>query len=124
EGEVEVGKTIAVIGQQGEEVADEATDTSATQSAEKPAEAPARPPERKRGRAASTEDEPDMAPRAAESRAGGRIKASPLARRPARERGVELTEIQGTGPDGRIVAEDVERAAAVPSAAAPPAAAP
>ena len=42
----------------------------------------------------------------------GRIKASPLARRIARERGIELSGIHGTGPDGRIVAEDVERAEA------------
>src|SRR5437667_9242667 len=123
EGEVEVGKTIAVIGQQGEEVADEVPEAGAPQSAEKSAEAPARTPERKRGRAASAEQEPDMASRVAESRDGGRIKASPLARRIARERGVELAAIQGTGPDGRIVAEDVERAAAAPPAAARPAAA-
>ena len=42
---------------------------------------------------------------------GGRIKASPLARRIARERGIDLARSSGTGPDGRIVAEDVERAA-------------
>jgi pyruvate dehydrogenase E2 component (dihydrolipoamide acetyltransferase) len=53
----------------------------------------------------------------------GRIKASPLARRIARERGIELSGLRGTGPDGRIVAEDVERAQAQP-AAAPVAAAP
>jgi len=100
-----------------------APDADAAQSAEKPAEAPARAAERKRGRAASTEDEPDMASRVAESRDGGRIKASPLARRIARERGVELARIQGTGPDGRIVAEDVERAAAAPPVVALPAAA-
>ena len=39
------------------------------------------------------------------------MKASPLARRIARERGVDLASIQGTGPEGRILAEDVERAA-------------
>jgi len=50
----------------------------------------------------------------------GRIKASPLARRIARERGIELAGIQGTGPDGRIVAEDVERGAASPAASAEP----
>jgi pyruvate dehydrogenase E2 component (dihydrolipoamide acetyltransferase) len=116
EGEVEVGKTIAVIGKEGEEVPEEAPP-----AAEKPAPEPARP--------APKEDEPDMASRVAESRDGGRIKASPLARRIARERGVELAQIQGTGPDGRIVAEDVERAAAAPAAPAPapapaPAAAP
>jgi pyruvate dehydrogenase E2 component (dihydrolipoamide acetyltransferase) len=43
--------------------------------------------------------------------AGGRIKASPLARRIARERGIDLAAVTGTGPEGRIVAEDVERAA-------------
>jgi pyruvate dehydrogenase E2 component (dihydrolipoamide acetyltransferase) len=47
----------------------------------------------------------------------GRTKASPLARRMARERGIELSGIRGTGPDGRIVAEDIERA----EAGAPPA---
>jgi pyruvate dehydrogenase E2 component (dihydrolipoamide acetyltransferase) len=47
---------------------------------------------------------------------GGRIKASPLARRIARERGIELSQLRGTGPEGRIVAEDVERAEAAPAA--------
>ena len=49
----------------------------------------------------------------------GRIKASPLARRIARERGIDLAALSGTGPDGRIVAEDVERAQAGPAAAPP-----
>ena len=109
EGEVEVGKTIAVIGKEGEEVPAE----EAAPAAEKPKPAP------EPDRPAPKEDEPDMASRVAESRDGGRIKASPLARRIARERGVELAQIQGTGPDGRIVAEDVERAAAAPAPAAP-----
>jgi pyruvate dehydrogenase E2 component (dihydrolipoamide acetyltransferase) len=56
---------------------------------------------------------------------GGRIKASPLARRIARERGIDLAALAGTGPEGRIVAEDVERAAVAPAAArAAPAASP
>ena len=41
---------------------------------------------------------------------GARVKASPLARRIARERGLDLAALTGTGPDGRIVAEDVESA--------------
>jgi pyruvate dehydrogenase E2 component (dihydrolipoamide acetyltransferase) len=40
------------------------------------------------------------------------VKASPLARRIARERGIDLGTVAGTGPEGRVVAEDVERAAA------------
>jgi pyruvate dehydrogenase E2 component (dihydrolipoamide acetyltransferase) len=50
------------------------------------------------------------------------VKASPLARRIARERGIDLAGVRGTGPEGRIVAEDVERAQATGPAA--PAAAP
>src|SRR5262249_56336230 len=61
--------------------------------------------------------------RPVEDRADARVKASPLARRMARERGIDLTRLSGTGPDGRIVAEDVETAAAgapAAQAAAPP----
>jgi pyruvate dehydrogenase E2 component (dihydrolipoamide acetyltransferase) len=43
---------------------------------------------------------------------GERVKASPLARRLAKERGLELAELQGSGPGGRIVKADVEGAAA------------
>ncbi|HXF98683.1 MAG TPA: dihydrolipoamide acetyltransferase family protein, partial [Gaiellaceae bacterium] len=46
-------------------------------------------------------------------------KASPLARRIARERGIDLATVTGTGPEGRVIAEDVEKAAA--AAPAPPA---
>jgi pyruvate dehydrogenase E2 component (dihydrolipoamide acetyltransferase) len=49
------------------------------------------------------------------------VKASPLARRIAKERGLDLSGLRGTGPDGRIVAEDVERAAAAPPGWAAPA---
>jgi pyruvate dehydrogenase E2 component (dihydrolipoamide acetyltransferase) len=120
EGEVPVGRTIAVIGAAGEEVAlAEQADDGAPQSAEKPAPAPARQPERELGREASAEPVPPAEP----ARTNGRIKASPLARRIARERGIDLAGVRGTGPEGRVVAEDVERAAAVgPAAPARPAA--
>ena len=49
------------------------------------------------------------------------MKASPLARRIARERGVDLASLQGTGPEGRVLAEDVEKAAATVVAPAGPA---
>jgi pyruvate dehydrogenase E2 component (dihydrolipoamide acetyltransferase) len=52
----------------------------------------------------------------------GRIKASPLARRLAEEEGVDLADVSGTGPGGRIVKADVEAAAS--EAKAEPAAAP
>jgi pyruvate dehydrogenase E2 component (dihydrolipoamide acetyltransferase) len=54
---------------------------------------------------------------------GERIKASPVARRLAQEHGVDLAAVSGTGPEGRIVKEDIEHYLAQ-RAAAPPAAAP
>jgi pyruvate dehydrogenase E2 component (dihydrolipoamide acetyltransferase) len=48
------------------------------------------------------------------------VKASPLARRIAGERGIDLRSLTGTGPEGRIIAEDVERGAAAAPAAATP----
>jgi len=127
EGEADVGTTIAYVGEQGEQVAEgngagaaperaepEAADAGADESAEKPAEGPAREPERERGRvAAAAEAEAVEAPAARTD--GGRLKASPLARRIARERGIDLEAVRGTGPEGRIVAEDVEREAAAPA---------
>ena len=113
EGEVEVGKTIGFIGEQGEDVAAE----EAPAKAEKPKEAPKRE-EEEPAPAAETQPAPSN------GSTNGRIKASPLARRIARERGVDLAQIKGTGPDGRIVAEDIERAGAQPTAEEPAAAAP
>jgi pyruvate dehydrogenase E2 component (dihydrolipoamide acetyltransferase) len=119
EGEVEVGKTIGFIGEQGEAVAAE----EAPAKAEKPAEAPAKaekPAAAPAPKEPKEEDAPAPAAEAQQSNGStnGRTKASPLARRIARERGIDLAQIRGTGPDGRIVAEDVERAQAGPETAA------
>jgi pyruvate dehydrogenase E2 component (dihydrolipoamide acetyltransferase) len=54
----------------------------------------------------------------APSQNGGRVRSSPLARRVASERGVELAAIAGSGPNGRIIKRDVESAVAAPPAAA------
>jgi len=110
EGEVAVGRTIGFIGAKDEVV------EVAAEAKPEPAAAAAEPTEEKAAAA--------VAPLSA-TRVNGRIKASPLARRIARERGIDLAQLSGTGPDGRIVAEDVEHAqAATAAASAPPAAAP
>jgi len=122
EGEVEVGSTIAMI--ENGAAAETAEPESAAAPAEEPAAAEATD-------SAPAKDAPSTAPDTAVApaakTAGGRIKASPLARRIARERGVDLAALAGTGPDGRIVADDVENApvgeaatAAVPAAGAAP----
>ena len=56
---------------------------------------------------------------AAPARRDGRLFVSPNARRRAAELGVDLNTVVGTGPEGRIVSEDVELAATRPRAAAP-----
>ncbi len=106
QGEAPVGQTIAYIGKAGEEVA----------AAEAPkAEAPAKDEPVSDTKVSDTPAEPAPAPVSASN--GGRVKASPLARRIARERGIDLASLTGSGPDGRIIAEDVERGA--PAKAAP-----
>jgi pyruvate dehydrogenase E2 component (dihydrolipoamide acetyltransferase) len=127
EGEVEVGKTIAVIGEQGEAVPEPEEAKVADEPQEEGSPGAAREEERERGRQAATaaggSEVKEQEPAAARAN-GGRIKASPLARRIARERGIDLASIAGTGPEGRVVAEDVERAAASPQPLAAPEAAP
>jgi len=95
EGEVEVGKTIGFIGSEGEAVSAPA-DEAKPKAEEKPREQAPKP----------VAEPAEPAP-ATDGSTNGRIKASPLARRIARERGIELSQVRGTGPDGRIVAVDV-----------------
>ncbi|MGD0166836.1 MAG: dihydrolipoamide acetyltransferase family protein [Gaiellaceae bacterium] len=98
EGEAPVGTAIAYIGEPGEP-APEIT----------PATARALTPEP--GQIAETVvAAPELNPEPP-SPGEGRTKASPLARRLARERGLTLAGMTGTGPEGRIVAEDIEQAA-------------
>jgi pyruvate dehydrogenase E2 component (dihydrolipoamide acetyltransferase) len=103
-----VGTVIAVIAEEGEDV-------SGVLAGKAPVAAPA--PTRPAAPRAE-------APAPAEPRAPAeRVKASPLARRLARERGVDVRLLRGSGPGGRVVRADIERAAA-PAAPAAAAAAP
>jgi pyruvate dehydrogenase E2 component (dihydrolipoyllysine-residue acetyltransferase) len=70
------------------------------------------------------EPEPAPLPPAAESDGGERVKASPIARRMAREKGLELSSLRGTGPGGRIVKADVESATPTAAPQAAPVTAP
>jgi pyruvate dehydrogenase E2 component (dihydrolipoamide acetyltransferase) len=116
--EIDVGKAVAVIGEEGEEVAEAEPEPEAEVEPEAVSES-------EDGRPEEVETPATPEPQVPESiEDGGRVKASPLARRIARERGIELSAIAGTGPEGRIVAEDVERAEKAPAPAAGPAAPP
>lgn len=95
--ELEEGAVLGEIGEAGE----------STAPSEKPAEKEAPAAE------ASADEEPEeasaeKAPQSSSVTEDGRIKASPVARNVAKEKGIDLSQVQGTGPDGRIVKADVE----------------
>jgi pyruvate dehydrogenase E2 component (dihydrolipoamide acetyltransferase) len=99
-----VGAVIARVGEPGEAAGSSNGNPNAPSEATAPApSSPSSPP------AGSTA--PAARPEAAEAGSGARVKASPLARRIARDRGVELAGLAGSGPGGRIVKADVESAA-------------
>jgi pyruvate dehydrogenase E2 component (dihydrolipoamide acetyltransferase) len=130
--DVAVNTPIAVLLGEGESASDIKAEVPAPK---KPApQAPAKPeaaepaPAKAEPAPAPEAEAPKPAPAAAKAdgRAGGRIFASPLARRIAREKGLDLAALQGSGPHGRIVLKDVETAkpgARAPAAPAPGAAA-
>jgi pyruvate dehydrogenase E2 component (dihydrolipoamide acetyltransferase) len=111
-GVAKVGEKIALVLAEGESP-DGADATPAAKAEEAPAAQPAQ------GKAAP----PPAAPAPA-APSGARVKASPLAKKIAAERGVGLDNIQGSGPGGRIVAKDIPEKGAAPAAAPPPAATP
>jgi pyruvate dehydrogenase E2 component (dihydrolipoamide acetyltransferase) len=131
-----IGETIARVGEPGESggdgaaARDEAAEAPKEEAPEAP-EAEAAPPAHEEAAepAAAPEgavaaEAPAEAPPAGPS-GDGRVKASPLARRIARERGLDLAALTGSGPGGRIVKADVERAVEVgPPETAPAAEAP
>lgn len=115
---VKVNTAIALIGEEGDDFsaapAAPAADTGAVEASAEAEQADAKP--------AATAATP--APAAPSSASGERIFASPLARRIAADKGVDLASITGSGPHGRIVKADVEGASAAPKAAATSADAP
>ncbi len=118
---VKVGTVIAMIA--GEE--ESATPAPAPKAAAKPA--PAAPTKAAPAPVAATVAAPAAAPAAQPAPASAsdnRIIASPLARRIAEQKGIDLSRIKGSGPNGRIVRADVEGNTPQPQAAAPVQAAP
>ncbi len=108
---VKVNDVIAVLLEDGES-ADDIEDTTAAAAAPAPATAPEAAPAA-----------PSSAPApAAPAKDGNRVFASPLARRIAADKGLDLTAIKGSGPHGRIVKADVENAQPGTKPAAAPAA--
>ncbi|AHD00843.1 pyruvate dehydrogenase complex dihydrolipoamide acetyltransferase [Leisingera methylohalidivorans] len=129
---VKVNTPIAVLLEDGESADDiQASGTSGGDAAPAKADAPAA----SEASASAPKEAVNAAPAAPQGADGSRIFASPLARRIAADKGLDLSQITGSGPKGRIVKADVEsakpqaaaaaaKAGAAPAAAAPAAAAP
>ena len=107
EGEtVKLGAPVAILGKAGEDI------TSLVEQAKQPAqsEAPAKKAEAKPEKAEAKPEKAE-AKRAAAPPSGSRLLASPLAKTLALELGIDLRNVEGSGPGGRIVERDVRAAA-------------
>lgn len=102
---VQVGAVIAFIGDADDDIPEVAT---AAPAAEAAPEAPAATPAPAPTPAPEPVQQAAPAPVAVPASQGGRIKASPIARKIAEEKGVDIAAITGTGPGGRITKSDVE----------------
>ncbi|MBO6659456.1 MAG: pyruvate dehydrogenase complex dihydrolipoamide acetyltransferase [Roseivirga sp.] len=117
EGEsVKVDGILAIVGEEG---ADYEALIKADQqggSSEEKAEEPADEPQEKTESASSTTN---AAPAAESSNSNGRVKASPLAKKLAEDKGIDLGQVKGSGDGGRIIKRDIENFTPTQKAAAP-----
>lgn len=109
-GAAPVDSVLAIIGPEGTDVSGVGAPKAASSSSEKPAE-----------QKAESQSEEKAAP-AANSSSSDRVAISPLAKKMAQDKGVDINSIQGSGENGRIVKKDIENyqpSAAKPAASAP-----
>ncbi|MBB3214963.1 pyruvate dehydrogenase E2 component (dihydrolipoamide acetyltransferase) [Ochrobactrum sp. RC6B] len=107
---VKVNALIAILAEEGEDVAAAAKGAASAPKAEAKAETPKEEPKPTAAPVAATA--PAKAEQPAAANKGDRVFASPLARRIAKESGVDIAAVKGTGPHGRVVQRDVEAALA------------
>lgn len=112
---VAVGGNIAIVGEAGEDISGvDAGGAAAAEKKESKEEKKAAPAKEKKAAGekpkeeAKTEEKAPAPPQRAE---GERLFASPLARKMAEEQGLDLSAIEGTGPNGRVTKRDIESAA-------------
>ncbi|VWX57213.1 pyruvate dehydrogenase complex dihydrolipoamide acetyltransferase [Sphingorhabdus sp. 109] len=105
---VKVGDVIAIIAEEGEDVGD--AKAAPAPKAEKAAEPAAQKEEPAPAPKPAPKASPAPTPKAAAQSGDDRLKISPLARRLAEQKGVDLSAVTGSGPGGRIVKADIDAA--------------
>jgi pyruvate dehydrogenase E2 component (dihydrolipoamide acetyltransferase) len=107
---VPLGGLIAVIGEEGEDISDILDEAGGGESSESSSSEGSDKKEEQK----SEESKEDISEEKTESKESssesdnGRVKASPLAKKMAEDKGIDLTSVQGSGPDGRVVKKDIE----------------
>jgi pyruvate dehydrogenase E2 component (dihydrolipoamide acetyltransferase) len=103
---VPLGGLIAVIGEEGEDISDildgaggsGSTESSSSDDSDKKEEKKSEESKEEKTETKETSSESD----------NGRVKASPLAKKMAEDKGIDISSVQGSGPDGRVVKKDIE----------------
>lgn len=107
---VPLGGLMAVLGEEGEDISDilegAGSDTSAQKEEVKEAKSDNK--EEAKSESSSGLTSPKSEPSTTATSDSGRIKASPLARNMAEDRGIDLARVDGSGPGGRIIKADIE----------------
>ncbi|OAN62032.1 pyruvate dehydrogenase complex dihydrolipoamide acetyltransferase [Balneola sp. EhC07] len=107
---VPLGGLIAVIGEEGEDISDILDGAGGSGSSESSSSDDSDKKEEKKSEE-SKEDKSEEKTETKETSSesdNGRVKASPLAKKMAEDKGIDLTSVQGSGPDGRVVKKDIE----------------
>lgn len=122
--DVPVGKLCAIIVEKEEDIAafkdykdDSSSGSSSSAAPKKAADEPSdktdkkekSPTKKEESTSASSKKEEPKSTKTSSSDGSDRVAVSPLAKKLAQEKGIDLASVQGTGPNGRIVAEDVEK---------------
>jgi len=125
---VPLGGTMAIIGEEGEDISDLlGDDDEASGEKEKASESESKSEEKDKASASENgsgkkesfdpilgdldkkkETSPEKEKTESSGDDDGRIKASPLARNMAKDKGIDLSDVQGSGPDGRVIKKDIE----------------
>ncbi|MDR9365794.1 MAG: pyruvate dehydrogenase complex dihydrolipoamide acetyltransferase [Balneolaceae bacterium] len=115
---IPLGGLMAVVGEEGEDISDILEEAEGGKEPEKAEVEEEKEEKSKEKKESAKEDKKEEKTSASSTTDNGRIKASPLARKMAEDKGIDLNRVEGSGPEGRIIKRDIEdyEPAAAPAA--------